>query len=37
MRVGLMECRGERVGVGLRCPLTERGNPKAEVFEAIDG
>lgn len=37
MRVGLMEYRGETVGVGVRCPLTERGDPKAEVFEAIGG
>ena len=37
MRVGLMVCRGETVGVGVRCPLTAWGDPKAENFEAIDG
>ncbi len=36
MRVGMMECRGEEAGVGVRCPLTEPSDLKAEVFGAID-
>ncbi len=36
MRVGMMESRGEKAGIGVRCPLTERSNPKAGVFGAID-
>ena len=36
MRVGMMESRGEKAGIGVRCPLTEPTDPKAQVFGAID-
>ena len=36
IRVGMMECRGEKVGVGVRCPLTEPSDLKAEVFGVVD-
>ena len=32
MRVGMMESRGEKVGIGIRCPVTEPNDPKADVF-----
>lgn len=31
MGVVMMESRGEKAGVGVRCPVTESSDPKAEV------
>ena len=36
MRVGMMESRGEKAGIGVRCPLTEPSDLTAEVLGAID-
>ena len=36
MRVGLMECRGEKAGVGVRCPFTEWSDLDAEALRTID-
>ena len=36
MRVGLMESRGEKAGVGVRCPFTEWSELDAEALGAVD-
>ena len=35
MRVGMMESRGEKAAVGVRCPLNEPSDPKLESVELL--